>query len=371
MDIRNEMYNQHTVTELDKWMIENNLSSSTDTELSLRRIALLTDQSTVQQPAKTNKCVECNKVFKQKSHLLRHERTFHGDSIKYTCAQCSVVFNRKDNFKRHLKMHKENTPPNRKRKADETCNNIQSKFPKSRDIGENRDQEKADSKTAENEGKCIWCSRVRSLLPGKKFCKTCGDQGRECNWCHRPLPERFYGKRTDVCDGCLTRRDTWNTRQQRGGGIEALEGTARLETLDPNPGNLWDILQFFNDNQTQIKDILEERLKDIKGMKWFLTLFVKFVKYDQNNEPIYAEPTFRSINLTCTNVSKLTEQLAEAFQNLHNAYQNFERDGSGWTIDKILKLEVNTVEYTPLEGSSYIPLPQNIQKKKAVLNIKT
>ena len=61
--------------------------------------------------------------------------------------------------------------------------------------------------------------------------------------------------------------------------------------------------------------------------------------------------------------------MAEAFQHLHNSYQNFERDGSGWSIDKILKLEVSTIEFVPLEGSSYIPLPVKIQKKKAVLNI--
>ena len=62
--------------------------------------------------------------------------------------------------------------------------------------------------------------------------------------------------------------------------------------------------------------------------------------------------------------------MAEASQNLHNAYQNFERDSSGWSIDKILKLELNTVEYVPLHGSSYLPLPREIQKKKAVLNVK-
>lgn len=65
----------------------------------------------------------------------------------------------------------------------------------------------------------------------------------------------------------------------------------------------------------------------------------------------------------------IENQLAEAFQHLHNAYQNFERDGSGWSIDKILRLEVNTVEFRPQEGSSFIPLPAKIQKKRAVVNI--
>lgn len=79
--------------------------------------------------------------------------------------------------------------------------------------------------------------------------------------------------------------------------------------------------------------------------------------------------TFRSVSLTCTNVSQIEEQIAEAFLILHNSSQKFQRDGSGWSIDKIVKMEVNSVEYSPLVGSSYIPLPQTIQTKSVVLNI--
>lgn len=63
----------------------------------------------------------------------------------------------------------------------------------------------------------------------------------------------------------------------------------------------------------------------------------------------------------------MKEQLAQAYKNLFVSYQHFERE-SGWSIDQILKIEFKTVEFTPLLGSSYLPLPQ-ISKKKAVLNI--
>ena len=217
---------------------------------------------------------------------------------------------------------------------------------------------------------CNWCTQKKVLLPNKKFCADCDQQGRECKWCHRPLPERFYSERTDICDRCVKRRQNWTNRQQQGGGrINALEGTAQSEVIEPNAGNLWDILQFFVDNKVLIQAILTDRLTNVKGVKWFMTLYVKFVKYNQNNEAVYAEPTFRSVSFACTNASQIQEQMAEAFQHLHNSYQNFERDGSGWSIDKILKLVVNSIEYIPLEGSSYIQLPAKFQKKKAVLNI--
>jgi hypothetical protein len=71
-----------------------------------------------------------------------------------------------------------------------------------------------------------------------------------------------------------------------------------------------------------------------------------------------------------TNMSQIEQQIAGAIQDLHNAFQNFERDGSGWTIDSIIKLELSNAEYVPLQGSSYIPLPKKIQDKIVVLNIK-
>jgi len=135
----------------------------------------------------------------------------------------------------------------------------------------------------------------------------------------------------------------------------ALEGAVKTTELEPNPGNLWDALLFFVDNHT--------------GIKWFLTFYMKFVKYNDRNETMYAEPTFRSQNMTLTNTANIEEEITSVLRKLHNDYQNFERDGSGWSIDKIVKMDVNTAEYVPLNGSSYVPLPCKIKAKKAVFNI--
>ena len=114
---------------------------------------------------------------------------------------------------------------------------------------------------------------------------------------------------------------------------------------------------------------MSKKLEQTTGIKWFITVFVKFVKYNENNEPIYAEPTFRSHTSTMTNGSELVEEIASSCRKVYNDYPNFERGGSGWAIDQIVKMEVNSVEYVPLSGSSYVPLPANILKKRAILNI--
>jgi len=302
-----------------------------------------------------NRCTECNKEFKQKCHLLRHQRTVHSNRI-FTCENCQHTFNRIENLQRHLltciKPIATETINTRKRKPEKNFEESQQKYPRK-----------------EETGVCNWCGHHKVLRVGKKFCESCGKVGRECGWCHRPLPERFYGKSLDVCDSCIRRRENYI---QRGGGAntkEALDGSVQTTSLEPNPGNLWDLLQFFVDNQESISDILLKKLEQTTGIKWFITVFVKFVKYNENNEPMYAEPTFRSHTSTMTNGSELEEEIASSCRKVYNDYQNFERDGSGWAIDEIVKMEVNSVEYVPLSGSSYVPLPANILKKRAVLNI--
>ncbi len=48
----------------------------------------------------------------------------------------------------------------------------------------------------------------------------------------------------------------------------------------------------------------------------------------------------------------------------------FQNSGSGWTFKSIISLEVHTVRYQPLSGSSHIPLPKELANKKAIINLK-
>jgi len=43
--------------------------------------------------------------------------------------------------------------------------------------------------------------------------------------------------------------------------------------------------------------------------------------------------------------------------------------GSGWVVDEILEAIINVAQYQPLKGGSYMPLPEKLKNKKAVLNI--
>ena len=45
-------------------------------------------------------------------------------------------------------------------------------------------------------------------------------------------------------------------------------------------------------------------------------------------------------------------------------------EGNVWVIKSVDKHEIDISKYKPLRGSSYLPLPEKLKTKKALINIK-
>ena len=73
------------------------------------------------------------------------------------------------------------------------------------------------------------------------------------------------------------------------------------------------------------------------------------------------------INLESTDVKEILIEVIRS--NLENI-SSFQQNGSGWYFKEIVHLEIHTVDFKPMRGSAYIPLPDWIMKKKAILNIR-
>ena len=81
------------------------------------------------------------------------------------------------------------------------------------------------------------------------------------------------------------------------------------------------------------------------------------------------EHHFRSKNvivLESTNKNELWSLLAE--QVLEDLAK-FQMKGSGWTFHSIVALDIHTVGYESLNGSSCAPLPKFLASKKAIINM--
>ena len=76
--------------------------------------------------------------------------------------------------------------------------------------------------------------------------------------------------------------------------------------------------------------------------------FVEIVFEETDREEIYEK-----------SVDKMRESMSK-----------FTKEGSGWVLHSIEGLDLHTVKYVPLNGSSYIKLPNNLARKKAIINMK-
>lgn len=55
---------------------------------------------------------------------------------------------------------------------------------------------------------------------------------------------------------------------------------------------------------------------------------------------------------------------------IHKKMSEFQSQGSGWTLSEIVELCINNNKYVCFNGSSYVPLPTEVNNKKAVINIR-
>ena len=199
------------------------------------------------------------------------------------------------------------------------------------------------------------------LVENKPYCNSCKQQGREFKTCHRPVPLHLYNTTTTMCNAC-------QNKQQWGGAETSLNGV--VSTTKIRPEQKLDILKMLSNEEENINSNIKEDLLRHKGIKWYLSLKVKYSKTNNAGEEVTTEPIFRSKNVATTNHDEVDEQLARAFQQLYKAQEEFQREGSGWNLQEIILFEINTAKYQPLMGSSYIPLPNYLATKKAVINIK-
>ena len=127
--------------------------------------------------------------------------------------------------------------------------------------------------------------------------------------------------------------------------------------------------KFFKSKSTYLKEFLRNH-RNIK-VRFVLVCLMEQITGDRKlsltvrDKAYFNSDTY--INLESTDVKKILTEVIRAIIEKITIYQ---QNGSGWYFKEIVHLEIHTVDFTPMRGSSYIRLPDWITKKKAILNIK-
>ena len=275
-------------------------------------------------------CKTCSKTFTQKRNLTRHEKVIHGEKKAFVCDQCGKSFTRKDDLKRHQKRHQGI--------ITHTCNNCKKEFYR-------RD------KLMEHQMHCQGNSLKRKRGEGDTS----------------PTPKKV---RVDVQTGEGKPGRQVEENDIPCSSTTAFEDSLKKIELKPRNNQKQDMSHFLRGKTKPILNHLSNDLIEKRGIKWFINVKVRFVKPKPDGEDLITEPHFRSLCMKTVNQHELQNQLEEAKQKITQSLVLFQKEGSGWVLDEILHLDLSIAQYTPVKGSSYIPLPNKLKTKKAIINIK-
>src|SRR6218665_3268764 len=140
------------------------------------------------------------------------------------------------------------------------------------------------------------------------------------------------------------------TKQYTIDGVHRIDADTFLNVVRPKVTRLLD-----NNRQTKINLILTCNMQRID---------MKSGKVDSDSVP------FVSRNEVILDATDASEIYNNAKDKILESMAAFQMRGSNWRLNQVVKLDINTVVYKPLKGSSYIPLPVEMAIKKAIINLK-
>lgn len=148
----------------------------------------------------------------------------------------------------------------------------------------------------------------------------------------------------------------------------------RIQTFSIVNQDIFDLDQFFREAyrefETRITTILNEHFI-VKIGFCFVGEFEKVV-VSENGEVIEPERIYLNINAEVvdfeTDLESFFTEVAEI--GTSNKMHEMQLRGSGFSLTEIIELNIQVSQFDPIVGSSYIPLPQELQAKRAIINVK-
>ena len=132
------------------------------------------------------------------------------------------------------------------------------------------------------------------------------------------------------------------------------------------PDNETDLWVFMQANKHRITAFTNQLIRQTGSIKLMFQMAVQLVHPFKGDEIIMHASSFARPLLISFDDDSYYAMLDEMMSSL----QVFCSSGSGWTVDKLLHLDININRYSPIRGSSYIATPQRLVDNHFLLNIK-
>ena len=144
----------------------------------------------------------------------------------------------------------------------------------------------------------------------------------------------------------------------------AFENFANKYTIKGIPGVTPEV--YFGMIYKDLKHFFENN----KNIKFRVNLVTNMKKENKKDGKVQKDKSYFTsgnlINMKSTDIDSLMKKFMSS---IYGGIDEYTKNGSEWLFESNDKLEIHTVEYNPTKGSSYIPLPDWITNKNAIVNI--
>ncbi|KAK3928036.1 Zinc finger protein 397 [Frankliniella fusca] len=304
------------------------------------------------------KCDECEKVYKNKRQLARHVKLKHSGSGKYKCDACSGTFFRSDELKLHQRMRCGSRlsilAQKRKGAWKLHCAKCNLRFKTSLDAIRHR---RVQHPQRHARYVCADCGRVLFSRNTRTRHFLACEERKKRRERYLKLRSRL---RSDGSPQPLTA--PWETRS-------AVQGKARIHLLEVSDQN--DLQLTLIKNKETVLSVLKSDIVDLKQIKWYMSAYVRVKEGDKEVSGDDSIKYMRCPPVVTLRVEEVESQIKDAILGVLNSYERASGEGSQILFGCVEKIELRVVQYSPLKGSSYLPLPSWLENpKKGLINIK-
>ena len=144
-----------------------------------------------------------------------------------------------------------------------------------------------------------------------------------------------------------------------------------MDVSKTNPNNK-DILVFARENKEKFTDLVEQEIQKLGSVKVSFGLQVHF-EIERNDKTEEMTHYFKEDqpHVFNRNNKEMIKQMYEEFMGrIKGEIESWSERGSGWEVESIEAAYVNVAKYQPLLGGTYLPLPADLAKKKAIINVR-
>ena len=330
--------------------------SSKDMEALLEDIMSEVDKTCIAayHPSQKKKdfiCSHCQKQFTRKFDLERHMKK-HTQEKGYGCDLCPRTFYRKDKLRQHR------TICQRKAAYDERVEKQNSRQVTVDDgsVDGNVSTYQRWSRAYER-FVCTRCNKPFKRKFDLQRHMKMHALGKElqCSICHKTFYRKDKkieheqccrkGQMAEDADGNIVQ----NTAQSGGGHnsnnreemVEndecesAINGNLKTILMKPRVNEKYDLSLFLQGKRANVLKNLEREFKEKRGLKWFITVQVRMVKYRPDGEDEFSTPHFRSNCQRLVNLNELSVQYQECTEKVKESFQTYQREGSGWQLQEV------------------------------------